>query len=124
MPLRARTVFSLAAVAAFGFAQSADSSLAHLRAGEALLKYSNFQAAAIEFAQAAKGDHQPAWTLVWSHIELGRALDATGQRERAVKEYQLALETKDNTFGALGFANEYLWRAASFDDVPPLPGDP
>jgi TonB family protein len=119
----ARTVIILATAAGPGLAQSSDSSLAHLRAGEALLKQHNLQEAAIEFAQVAKGDHQPAWTLVWSHIDLGRTFDATGQRERAVKEYNLALETKDNTFGALGFANEYLWKAPPLYDVSPLPGD-
>ncbi len=30
----------------------------------------------------------PRWTEVWSHIELGRIFDVTGQRERAVNEYR------------------------------------
>jgi TonB family protein len=106
------------------FAQPApESSLAHLRAGEAFLKQSNLQAAALEFSQAAKGDRQPSWTLVWSLIDLGRTFDATGQRERAVKQYQLALETRDNTFGALGFATNYLLKAPSPDELTPLPAD-
>jgi TonB family protein len=104
------------------FAQPApESSLAHLRAGEAFVDQNNLQAAAIEFSQAIKGDRQPAWTLVWSLIDLGRTFDDTGQRDRAVKQYQLALETSDNTFGALGFANQYLWRAPSAGVAAPAP---
>jgi TonB family protein len=110
------------AILAPAFAQPVpESSLAHLRAGEAFLNLGDLQSAAIEFSQATKGDHQPPWTLVWSLIDLGRALDATGQRDRAIKEYQLALETKDNTFGALGVANQYLWRAPSPGDGAPSP---
>jgi TonB family protein len=114
-------ILTLAAV----FAQPApESSLAHLRAGETFLKQSNLQAAAIEFSQTTKGDHQPSWTLVRSLIDLGRTFDATGQRDRATKVYQLALETKDNTFGALGFATNYLLKAPSPDELTPLPADP
>ncbi len=128
MSLWAYTAFALAAVAVPNCAQQAAvqpvSSLAHLRAGESLLKERNFQAAAIEFGEAAKGDRDPAWTLVWSHIDLGRTFDATGQRERAVTEYHLALDTRDNTFGALGAANMYLWKAPAADDAPPSSSDP
>lgn len=128
MSLWAGIVISLAAIGVPGLAQSVPdsqaqpaSSLAHLRAGEALLKQRNFQSAANEFNQALKADHQPAWTDVWAHIDLGRTLDATGQRDRAVREYQLALETGDNTFGALEFANVYLRKAPTLDEVSPLP---
>ncbi len=114
----------LAAVAP-AFAQAApESSLAHLRAGEAFLKQSNFQQAALEFSQATKGDHEPAWTLVWALIDLGRTLDATGQRDRAIRQYQLALETNDDTFAALGIANQYLLKAPDPDELIPMPADP
>lgn len=103
-------------------AQSVPSSIAHFRAGEAFLKQHNFQQAAAEFSQATSGDHQPAWTLVWSHLDLGRTFDATGQRERAVREYQLALETSDNTFAASDLAKAYLALAPGIDDPLPLPG--
>ncbi len=121
MILRARYFFCLLLVAAQAQAQTPDSSLTHFRRGEALLSQHNFQAAALEFSQAAKGDMQPAWLLVWSHINLGRALDATGQRDRAVKEYQIALDTNDDTFSALSLANMYLSKAFSVDAVIPLP---
>jgi TonB family protein len=51
---------------------------------------------------------QPRWTEVWAHIGLGRTFDATDQHDRAVREYQLAFETGDNTQDALTDATEYL----------------
>ena len=125
MSLWARPLLAVVAVTSPAFAQpEAPGSLAHLRLGEAFLQQRDLQSAALEFQQALKGDHEPAWTLVWAHIDLGRVMDATGQRDRAVKEYQFALETKDNTFGARAFANSFLGRAATLDDVAPLPGHP
>jgi hypothetical protein len=54
------------------------------------------------------GDLEPAWTEVWSRINLGKVFDITGQRERAQNEYTLALRTKDNTQGAQEEAAKYL----------------
>jgi hypothetical protein len=45
---------------------------------------------------------------VWSHIELGRIFDVTGQRERAVNEYRLAIQTNDNTQGAINEARQLM----------------
>ena len=33
------------------------------------------------------GDVDPKWVEVWAHINLGKIFDITGQRERAVNEY-------------------------------------
>jgi len=38
------------------------------------------------------GDGEPRWTEVWSHIQLGKIFDVTGQRERATNEYRQALQ--------------------------------
>lgn len=84
------------------------SSLAHYRIGEVFFLQRNYQAAANEFREALNGDLEPKWTEVWSHINLGKIFDITGQRERAVNEYNLALRTKDNTAGALEVAAKYL----------------
>ncbi|HLD78901.1 MAG TPA: peptidase M1, partial [archaeon] len=65
-------------------------------------------AAANAFREAVNGDHEPKWTLVWSHIFLGKIFDITGQRERAINEYRRALETNDDTQGALAEAEKYL----------------
>ena len=67
-----------------------NSSLAHFRIGEILSQQGNYQAAANELREALSGDLQPRWTEAWAHIYLGRIYDATGQRDRAVREHQLA----------------------------------
>ncbi len=88
-----------------------NSSLAHYRIAEVFLQQGNYQSAANEFREALNGDQEPKWTEVWSHINLGKIFDITGQRERAVNEYQQAIRTKDNTQGALDEANKYLQSA-------------
>ena len=60
------------------------------------------------FETTLNGDLDPKWTEVWSHIKLGQIFDITGQRERAVNEYNLAIRTKDNTQGAQEEAAKYL----------------
>ena len=84
------------------------SSLAHYRVAEVFFLQRNYQSAANEFREALNGNLEPAWTEVWSHINLGKIFDITGQRERAVNEYNLALRTKDNTQGAQEQAALYL----------------
>jgi exonuclease VII small subunit len=44
---------------------------------------------------------------------LGKIFDVTGQRDRALGEYQRALQTRDNTQGALDEANRYIQKAYS-----------
>ncbi len=84
------------------------SSLAHYRIGEVFFLQNNYQSAANEFRESLNGDQEPAWTEVWSHIHLGMIFDITGQRERAVNEYQLAIRTRDNTQNAQDEARKYL----------------
>ena len=84
------------------------SSLSHYRVGEVFLLQNNYQSAANEFRESLNGDQEPEWTMVWSHINLGKIFDVTGQRERAVNEYQLAIRTRDNTQGAQDEARKYL----------------
>ncbi|HKF50156.1 MAG TPA: M1 family aminopeptidase [Terracidiphilus sp.] len=84
------------------------SSLASYRIAEVLLTQRNYQAAVNSYRDALRGDGEPRWTEVWSHIELGKIFDITGQRDRAVNEYRLAVQTNDNTQGALNEARLYL----------------
>jgi hypothetical protein len=90
---------------------SRNSSLAHYRIAEVFFLQNNYQSAANEFREALNGDLQPKWTEVWAHINLGKIFDITGQRERAVNEYNLAVRTKDNTQGAQAEAEKYLKQA-------------
>jgi aminopeptidase N len=85
-----------------------NNSLAHYRLGENLLRLRNYNAAVESFRDALAGDLQPKWVDVWSHLMLGRIFDLTGQRDRALNEYQRALQTNDNTQGALDLANQYI----------------
>jgi aminopeptidase N len=80
------------------------SSLASYRIGEVFFLQRNYQAAANSFRDALRGDDDPRWTEVWSHIHLGYIFDVTGQRDRAVNEYRLAVQTNDNTQGAINEA--------------------
>ncbi len=85
-----------------------NSSLAHYRVAEVFFLQHNYQTAANAYREAANGDNDPRWTEVWSYIQLGKIFDITGQRERAVNEYRRALNTNDNTQGALEEARKYL----------------
>jgi aminopeptidase N len=88
-----------------------NSSLAHYRIAEVFFLQRNYQAAANAYRECLNGDGEPRWTEVWSHIQLGKIFDVTGQRERATNEYRQALQTNDNTEGALDEARKYLQKA-------------
>jgi hypothetical protein len=87
---------------------NAQSSLANYRIGELLFNMRNYQAAVNSYRDALRGDDDPKWTEVWSHIQIGKIFDVTGQRDRAVNEYRAATQTNDNTAGALNEARHYL----------------
>ncbi|RSL15446.1 aminopeptidase N [Edaphobacter aggregans] len=85
-----------------------NSSLAAYRIGEVFFMQRSYQSAANSFRDALRGDGDPKWVEVWSHIELGRIFDLTGQRDRAVNEYRLAVQTNDNTQGAVNEARALM----------------
>jgi len=89
-------------------AQNKNNSLAHFRLGQIYFRLHNYNAAAEEMRNALDGNLQPKWIEVWAHLILGEIFDATGQRDRALNEYQRALQTKDNTGNALELANQYI----------------
>jgi tetratricopeptide (TPR) repeat protein len=77
------------------------SSLASYRIGELLFAQRNNQASVNAYRDALRGDGEPRWTECWSHIQLGKIFDLSGQRDRAVNEYRLAVQTNDNTQGCV-----------------------
>ena len=90
------------------------STLASYRIGEIFVTQRNYQAAANSFRDALRGDGDPRWAECWSHVQLGRIFDMTGQRDRAVNEYRLGVQTNDNTQGCVNEArvsmqNPYKW---------------
>jgi tetratricopeptide (TPR) repeat protein len=84
------------------------SSLAHYRKAEVYFLQATWQSAANEFHEVLNGDLDPKWTEVWAHINLGKIYDISGQRERAVSEYNQAVRTKDDTQGAQAEATKYI----------------
>ena len=88
-----------------------NSSLAHYRIAEVFFLQRNYQSSANAYREGLNGDDDPRWTEVWGRIQLGKIFDITGQRERAINEYRQALQTNDNTFGALEEARKYLQKA-------------
>jgi lipopolysaccharide biosynthesis regulator YciM len=87
-----------------------NNSLANFRMGEAFFYQKNYQAAANAFREASLGDLDASykWVEVWSHIYIGKIFDISGQRERAVNEYDKAQKTNDDTGGAQAEAARYL----------------
>ncbi len=100
-----------------------NSSLAHYRIAEVFFLQHNYQSAANAYRESLDGDGDPRWTEVWSHVQLGKIFDVTGQRERAVNEYRQAVQTNDNTQGALDEARRYLQKAYEQPKNSPAPGN-
>jgi hypothetical protein len=87
---------------------NSQSSLANYRMGDLLYAQQNYQASVNYYRDALRGDGEPHWTEVWSHIQIGKIYDLTGQRDRAVNEYRLAVQTNDNSQGAVNEAQQWL----------------
>jgi aminopeptidase N len=81
---------------------------AMFRMGEALFELGNLQLAANVFRDALNGDLEPKWVEVWSYINLGKIYDIRGDRPRALTQYQKAVNTGDDAFGAQSDAKKYL----------------
>jgi len=84
------------------------SSLVHFRLAEVFWEQFNLQSAANSFRDALNGDKDPKWVEVWSYIYLGKIYDILGQRQRALAEYNRALNTKDEYNGAQDEAKKWL----------------
>ena len=96
-----------------------NSSLAHYRVADVFFLQRNYQSAANAYRECLNGDGEPRWTEVWSHIQLGKIFDITGQRERAVNEYRQALQTNDNTQGAEDEARRYIQKPYEQQKITP-----
>ena len=84
------------------------SSLASFRMGEALFELGNTTPAAQNFRNVISGDLKPKWVEVWAYINLGKIYDSRGDHERASAEYQKAISTGDDSYGAQADAQKYL----------------
>lgn len=83
------------------------SSWAWYNLGLLYMKQANSQKALDAFSSALTGDLDPKWIEVWSYIYRGNAYDALGQRDRAIAEYDKAIETGDDYDQAQDAAQRY-----------------
>lgn len=81
--------------------------------GLLFLEQRNWQPALDNFDAALNGTLKPAWIEVWARIKRGNAYDAKGERNRAVAEYNKALQSGINYDNAQAVAKKFL--ATPFD---------
>lgn len=86
------------------------SSLAFFRMGEALFDLNALPSAADMFREALNGDLEPTWIEVWSYINLGKIYDLRIQRDRALIEYEKAVNTGDDAYGAQAEVQRHIER--------------
>jgi len=72
------------------------------------LEQRNYQLALDNFQAALDGNLKPSWIEAWARIKRGNALDARGDRARAVNEYNRALQTGINYDNAQAAAKKFL----------------
>ena len=77
------------------------------------LEQRNWQPALDNFEASLNGTLNPSWIEVWAHIKKGNAYDAKGERNRAVFEYNKAVQSGINYDNALEVAKKFL--ANKFD---------
>ena len=87
------------------------SSLAHFRLGEVFFEQQNLSTAANSFRDTLNGDLKPEWVETWTHIFLGKIYDILGQRQRAMAEYQTAINIRNDYNGAQAEAQKCLEEA-------------
>ncbi len=81
--------------------------------GLLFLEQRNWQQALDNLDAALNGTLKPSWIEVWAHIKRGNAYDARGERNRAVAEYNKAVQSGINYSGAQAIAKAFL--ATPFD---------
>jgi aminopeptidase N len=72
------------------------------------LEQRNWQLALDNFDAALNGTLKPGWIEVWAHIKKGNAYDARGDRNKAVYEYNKAVQSGINYDDALAVAKKFL----------------
>lgn len=84
------------------------SSLAYFRIGEFYFLKRDYSAAANAFHEATLKDQDPAWSVAFSQVYLGKIFDLTGQRERALEAYEAARALDEGNWGAAQEAERRL----------------
>ena len=76
--------------------------------GLLFLEQRNWAPAIDNFQAALDGTLKPSWIEVWARIKRGNAYDAKGERNRAVAEYNKALQSGINYDNAQAIAKKFL----------------
>ena len=76
--------------------------------GLLFLEQRNWPQARENFNAALNGNLKPSWIEVWAHIKMGNSYDARGDRDRAVSEYNKALQSGINYDNATAVAKKFL----------------
>src|SRR5687768_12743807 len=76
--------------------------------GLLFLEQRNWQQALDNLEASLIGNLKPAWIEVWAHIKRGNAYDAKGERNRAVSEYNKAVQSGIDYDNAQAVAKRYL----------------
>ena len=76
--------------------------------GLLFLEQRNWQQALDNFDASLLGTLKPAWIEVWAHIKRGNAYDAKGDRNKAVYEYQKAVQSGIDYDNAQAIAKKFL----------------
>ena len=76
--------------------------------GLLFLEQRNWQQALDNLEASLIGNLKPAWIEVWAHIKRGNAYDAKGERQRAVYEYNKAVQSGIDYDNAQAVAKKYL----------------
>lgn len=76
--------------------------------GLLFLEQRNWQQALDNFEASLMGTLKPSWIEVWAHIKRGNAYDAKGERNRAVAEYQKAVQSGIDYDNAQATAKKFL----------------
>ncbi|MFQ5739441.1 MAG: M1 family aminopeptidase [Acidobacteriota bacterium] len=83
------------------------SSYAHYRLGDTFFQQHSYESAANSFRDALDGDLKPEWVETWTHIQLGKIYDILGLRQRALAEYQKAINSGIDYNDAQAEAKKY-----------------
>jgi aminopeptidase N len=76
--------------------------------GLLFLEQRNWQQALDNLEASLNGTLKPSWIEVWAHIKRGNAYDAKGERNRAVYEYNKAVQSGIDYDNAQAIAKKYL----------------
>ncbi|MBP7865070.1 MAG: tetratricopeptide repeat protein [Acidobacteria bacterium] len=83
-------------------------SLAYFRMALVFFAQGNYNTAVDTFRDALNGSGKPEWVLALCYLNIGKCYDLLGQRERAIAEYNKAINTADDSRGAVTEAGKFI----------------